>query len=71
MANREIGVSGFKAKHLDLLDQISRDGLDELTVTKRAKPVARVVARPAAPGVDLSEPVYDGPWDAELGIVHN
>lgn len=88
MVSLEISVSEFKAKCLDLLDQISRGDLDELTVTKRGKPVARVVAPPSgagsrqwhgsmrgtfeiAPGVDLTEPVYDGPWDAELGLIHN
>ncbi len=88
MASIEISASEFKAKCLDLFDQISRGELDDLVITKRGKPVARVVAPPSAaalrqwhgsmrgtfeiaPGVDLTEPVYNEPWDAELGIIHN
>ena len=87
MESRLISVSEFKAKCLDLLDQIQRGEMDELTVTKRGKPIARVMApRPVstlaqwhgsmrgsfeiAPGVDLTEPAWDEPWDAELGVLH-
>jgi len=42
MASREIPAGEFKAKCLALLDDVARSG-SELVVTKRGRPVARVV----------------------------
>jgi prevent-host-death family protein len=39
---RSIAAGEFKAKCLELLDRVARDG-DELVVTKRGRPVAKVV----------------------------
>ncbi len=89
MTKQIINATEFKAKCLDLLDQVARGELDELQVTKRGRVVARVVPPAAAvgsltewiksmrgsvtipPGFDLTEPVFDGVCDAELGILHN
>ncbi len=38
-----ISATEFKAKCLDLLDQVSRGDLDELEVTKHGRVVARLV----------------------------
>ena len=83
-----VTATEFKAKCLDLLDQISHGEIDELEVTKRGHVVARVVPPHRAPtsleawhdmmrdtvhvppGFDLTAPVHDEPWDAELGILH-
>ncbi len=43
-----ISATEFKAKCLDLLDQIDRGELDELAVTKRGHVVARLVPPPAS-----------------------
>jgi prevent-host-death family protein len=46
MATRTICASEFKAKCLKLMDQVAATG-DTLVITKRGKPVARVLpARP-------------------------
>jgi prevent-host-death family protein len=45
---RSIAASEFKAKCLELLDRVARDG-DALVVTKRGRPVAKVV--PVAPPI--------------------
>ena len=89
MPKQTINATKFKAKCLDLLDQVQRGELEELEVTKRGKVVARVVPPAVAggslsewiksmkgrvhipPGFDLTEPVFDGVCDAELGILHN
>lgn len=42
MAQREVPASEFKAKCLALLDEVAQNG-QPLVVTKRGKPVARVV----------------------------
>ena len=41
MKHRTIGVSEFKAKCLDLLEEIAKQG-GTITVTKRGKPLATV-----------------------------
>jgi prevent-host-death family protein len=46
MLKRTIAASDFKARCLTLLDDVAKNG-HELVVTKRGKPVARVV--PAEP----------------------
>jgi prevent-host-death family protein len=46
---RAIGAAEFKAKCLQLLDRVAKDG-GELVVTKHGRPVARVVpVEPAEP----------------------
>ncbi len=88
MASLTINATEFKARCLELLDQVGTGDIEELAVTKRGQVVARLVPprRPPAsfaewrasmegtvhipPGFDLTEPAYDGPWDAELGILH-
>jgi antitoxin (DNA-binding transcriptional repressor) of toxin-antitoxin stability system len=87
MSKAIVSATEFKAKCLDLLDQISSGELDELAVTKRGRVVARLVppvapVRPERwhgfmqgslgidPGIDLTQPVTDETWDAELGVLH-
>ncbi len=72
---REIPAAEFKAKCLALLDEVSATGL-ALVVTKRGKPVARIVPLeqdepPSLLGSvdyaserDLLAPVAEG-WDAD------
>jgi len=48
---RSVPAGEFKAKCLELLDRVARDG-DSLVVTKRGRPVARVV--PVEPPVRRS-----------------
>lgn len=43
---KTIGASAFKAQCLSLLDSLTAEGL---IITKRGKPVARVVPYPATP----------------------
>ena len=89
MTKQTINATEFKAKCLDLLDQVHRGELDELEITKRGRAVARVVPPAASagslsewiksmkgsahipPGFDLTEPVFDGVCEAELGILHS
>lgn len=74
MPPKIISASQFKAECLGLLDEVAETGA-EITVTKRGKPVARVV--PVEPvrslvgsvtflvsDEELMKPVL-GPWDAE------
>lgn len=70
-----VGAGEFKAKCLQLLDQVARDR-ESLTITKRGRPVARVVPIEAQGSLfgalrgsviaadDLIAPV-DERWDAE------
>jgi prevent-host-death family protein len=70
---RSIAAGEFKAKCLELLDRVARDG-DSLVVTKRGRPVAKVV--PVEPRVrrslrrsvrylaDIVEPIGDE-WTVE------
>jgi prevent-host-death family protein len=61
----------FKARCLALLDLVAETG-EELVVTKRGKPVARLLPAEVPPGLrgsviweeDLISPV-DGQWDVE------
>jgi prevent-host-death family protein len=41
---REIGVTEFKAKSLGLIDDVQKGRLDEVVLTKRGRPVARLSA---------------------------
>ena len=88
MTKQTINATEFKARCLELLDQVDRGDLQELAVTKRGQIVARLVPpnRPPASmaewresmrgtvhipsGFDLTAPVSDAVWDAELGILH-
>jgi prevent-host-death family protein len=71
---REIAASRFKAECLALLDQVAATG-EEIVVTKRGKPVARVTPVEKPPSLlgsvtylvsdeELIAPL-DEPWDAE------
>jgi prevent-host-death family protein len=74
---RTIKAAEFKAKCLQLLDEVARTG-ETLVVTKRGKPVARVAPvvdeRPTRESLrksvlfmgDVVSPI-DEPWDADLG----
>jgi prevent-host-death family protein len=72
----EIGAAEFKAKCLQLLDEISERKREAIIITKRGKPVARLapIAKPGGPiygalkGLakihgDLTEPL-DIEWEA-------
>lgn len=82
-----ISASDFKARCLDLFDQLAARKLDSVTVTKRGRPVA--VIRPPAeaeplvavhgflrgsvtipPGVDVTEPAFEGEIHAGRGRFH-
>jgi prevent-host-death family protein len=73
MGDRSIPAGEFKARCLALLDEVHDSG-QELVVTKRGRPVARVVPvvesmpRPLAGSIvregDLVSPI-DEVWDAE------
>jgi prevent-host-death family protein len=79
-----IGAAEFKAHCLRLLDEVQRTG-ESITVTKRGKPVAEVKAVAVEPEKrrllfgcmkgkitilgDIESPAYDGPWNAELGLL--
>jgi prevent-host-death family protein len=73
MTTRTISASRFKAECLALLDEVAATGRG-LTVTKRGKPVARLVPMEAPRSLvgsvrqlvsddELIEPL-DEPWDA-------
>jgi prevent-host-death family protein len=46
---RSIKASEFKAKCLGILDEVDRTG-EAVTITKRGRPVARVVSAVSSPG---------------------
>ena len=50
MAHNSISATEFKARCLALLDQVAKEGR-ALVVTKRGRPVARVVPLEPAPGL--------------------
>ncbi len=73
MPQRSVSVSKFKAQCLSLLNNVAETG-EELLVTKRGKPLARVVSVSEPPTLrdsvtwrvshdELVEPI-DEPWDA-------
>ncbi len=75
MAPRSIPASEFKAKCLALLDEVA-ETREALVVTKRGKPVARVVPAEQARSLvgsgrqlvsdeELIKPLYDD-WEPEL-----
>lgn len=74
MVIREITASRFKATCLALLDEVAATG-ESLTITKRGRPVARVVGVEEPPSLrgsvqltvsedELVEPI-EAAWDAE------
>jgi prevent-host-death family protein len=73
---RTISASAFKAHCLSILDEVAGSG-EEIIVTKRGRPVARVVAAVEPPDLlgsvrfnvsddELVAPLGDD-WDAEHG----
>jgi prevent-host-death family protein len=86
MANTQtISASEFKAKCLNILDRLDNHELDRVIITKRGRTVA-VLTSPETivqdlygsmrgsviipEGFDLTEPVFDEPFDAAEGILH-
>ena len=86
MANTQtISASEFKAKCLNILDRLDKHELDRVIITKRGRTVA-VLTSPETviqdlygsmrgsviipEGFDLTEPVFDEPFDAAEGILH-
>src|SRR5256885_74495 len=85
---KKITATEFKAKCLEILDQVGRRELTRVTVSKRGKVVAVVIPPESEadrvrqihgfmrgsvvipPGVDLTAPVLDEPFNAERGKVH-
>jgi prevent-host-death family protein len=79
---RMIGAAEFKAHCLRILDEVQRTG-EPVTITKRGKPVAEVKPVQTEKRVplfgcmkgkisilgDIDSPAYDGPWNAELGLL--
>jgi len=75
MSNRErsVGATAFKARCLSMLDRVAQTG-EPLIVTKRGKPVARVVPIRHAQGTslrgsvsthgDIVAPILDA-WNAD------
>jgi prevent-host-death family protein len=63
MATRTVSASEFKARCLAMLDEVAATG-EEIIVTKRGRPVARVAA--AGPPEDLRGSVTFNVSDEEL-----
>lgn len=63
MASHVVSVTEFKAKCLDLLEDVSTKG-DTITVTKRGKPLATV--SPAPPPKPYKSPI--GMWKGKVKI---
>lgn len=80
-----IGAAEFKAHCLRILDEVERTG-EPVTITKRGRVVGELhpPAKRKGKGVafgflkhpdyrydaDPESPAYDGPWNAELGILY-
>jgi prevent-host-death family protein len=58
---KEMNASDFKAKCLAILDEVAATG-EEITILKRGKPIARLVAAPRGDG--------GYPQDSLKGTVH-
>ena len=77
MAEREIKAGEFKARCLQLMDDVAATG-DTIIVTKRGKPVAKLVpiaAKALGPKFGFykeiaqlisADEVMESPWDAEM-----
>lgn len=72
--SRTISASAFKATCLGLLDEVAGTGT-EIVVTKRGKPIARIVPLEQSPSLEgsvtylvdedeLVDPILE-PWDAD------
>jgi prevent-host-death family protein len=77
---RTIGVTEFKPRSLELIEEVASGKVRRVVLTKRGKPVAALVPLPdtpvpslrgclkhlmePVPGVDLTEPTGEV-WDAE------
>lgn len=76
MGVQTLGATEFKARCLELMDEVERSGVP-LTVTKRGRPVVRVIPvdeqKPRLFGAGKGLVIYMGdvisptgePWDAE------
>jgi prevent-host-death family protein len=68
MATRTIPAGEFKAKCLALMDEIAESG-DEVVITKRGRPVARLSPEPAFVVPDMRGTIlYMGDIVSPLGI---
>jgi prevent-host-death family protein len=80
--SKTVGAAEAKTHFLRLLDEV--EGGEAVTVTRRGRPIARIVpvtaekprksllgllAHPAYRYDDPDAPAYDRPWNAELGIL--
>lgn len=80
--SKTVGAAEFKAHCLRIMEEASRSG-ETVVITKRGKPFMELKrVRPAQQKPlfgcmkdsmritgDIEAPVYDKPWDAELGII--
>jgi prevent-host-death family protein len=68
MATRTISAGEFKAKCLALMDEIAASG-DQLVITKRGRPVARLSPEPPFVVPDMRGTIlYEGDIVSPLGI---
>jgi antitoxin (DNA-binding transcriptional repressor) of toxin-antitoxin stability system len=81
-----ISASEFKAKCLNILDRLDKHELDRVIITKRGRTVGVLLPPQTVAvqdlygsmrgsviipeGFDLTEPVFDEPFDAAEGILH-
>ena len=88
MDSEMVSATEFKAKCLDLLDQVSARQIGRLEITKHGKIVAVLIPPPSREeavqqlhgflrgsvlvpkGLDLTAPVLDEPFNAQLGSLH-
>jgi prevent-host-death family protein len=84
--DRTMSATDFKARCLEVLDQLAARKLESVTITKRGRAVAVVLppAETAIPslygcmrgtvlipeGADIDGPILDERLDAENGILH-
>ena len=79
-----VGVSEFKTNCLSIFDALENHKLAAVVVTRRGKPIAEIERHKRkppslwgamrgsvkiAPGVDLTAPVLDEPWEPERGLI--
>jgi antitoxin (DNA-binding transcriptional repressor) of toxin-antitoxin stability system len=85
-ATQTISASEFKAKCLNILDRLDKHELDRVIITKRGRTVGVLLPPQTVAvqdlygsmrgsviipeGFDLTEPVFDEPFDAAEGILH-
>jgi hypothetical protein len=72
MASRKMGAAEFKAQCLRIFDEIEQSG-ETVTITKRGRPEGKLTFGCLKETVlgfdDPFSPAYDGPWNAEKGIL--